>query len=207
MSQRAMKYLNDNRIIYRKYSDDQPTQEYEWGWYYADGTHGYYSLFNSDAKINTIRSLKWHLLTLWWLNPEMTLQQFRSVAIHISFLRNNFVTFKISEKLLDSVIEDVYKEDLERPPRNKLRKVVFKDFCGLNKSEKLSIVGKLIGRKTIVNEESIYQCMLDIHDAGNKITIGKLAELLKCSSRTIHRNMSNTLKKEKDLLNVENEKI
>ncbi len=207
MSQRAMKYLNDNRIIYRKYSDDQPTQEYEWGWYYADGTHGYYSLFNSDAKINTIRSLKWHLLTLWWLNPEMTLQQFRSVAIHISFLRNNFVTFKISEKLLDSVIEDVYKEDLERPPRNKLRKVVFKDFCGLTKSEKLSIVGKLIGRKTIVNEESIYQCMLDIHDAGNKITIGKLAELLKCSSRTIHRNMSNMLKKEKDLLNVENEKI
>ena len=207
MSQRAMKYLNDNRIIYRKYSEDQPTQEYEWGWYYADGTHGYYSLFNSDAKINTIRSLKWHLLTLWWLNPEMTLQQFRSVAIHISLLRNNFVTFKISEKLLDSVIEDVYKEDLERPPRNKLRKVVFKDFCGLTKSEKLSIVGKLIGRKTIVNEESIYQCMLDIHDAGNKITIGKLAELLKCSSRTIHRNMSDTLKKEKDLLNVENEKI
>ena len=207
MSQRAMKYLNDNRIIYRKYSEDQPTQEYEWGWYYADGTHGYYSLFNSDAKINTIRSLKWHLLTLWWLNPEMTLQQFRSVAIHISLLRNNFVTFKISEKLLDSVIEDVYKEDLERPPRNKLRKVVFKDFCGLNKSEKLSIVGKLIGRKTIVNEESIYQCMLDIHDTGNKITIGKLAELLKCSSRTIHRNMSDTLKKEKDLLNVENEKI
>jgi hypothetical protein len=177
------------------------------GWYYADGTHGYYSLFNSDAKINTIRSLKWHLLTLWWLNPEMTLQQFRSVAIHISLLRNNFVTFKISEKLLDSVIEDVYKEDLERPPRNKLRKVVFKDFCGLNKSEKLSIVGKLIGRKTIVNEESIYQCMLDIHDTGNKITIGKLAELLKCSSRTIHRNMSNELKKEKDLLNIENEKI
>ena len=207
MSQRAMKYLNDNRIIYRKYSEDQPTQEYEWGWYYADGTHGYYSLFNSDAKINTIRSLKWHLLTLWWLNPEMTLQQFRSVAIHISLLRNNFVTFKISEKLLDSVIEDVYKEDLERPPRNKLRKVVFKDFCGLTKSEKLSIVGTLIGRKTIVNEESIYQCMLDIHDNGNKITIGKLAELLKCSSRTIHRNMSNMLKKEKDLLNVENEKI
>ena len=65
----------------------------------------------------------------------------------------------------------------------------------------------MVGRKTIVNEESIYQCMLDIHDSGNKITIGKLAELLKCSSRTIHRNMSEELKKEKDLLNVKNEKI
>lgn len=206
MSQRAMKYLNDNRIIYRKYSDDEPTQEFEWGWYYADGTHGYYSLFNSEAKINTIRSLKWHLLTLWWLNPEMTLQQFKYVAIHISFRRNNFVTFDISEKLLNSVVNNVYMQDLERPPKNKLRKVVFKDFCGLDKSEKLSIVGKLVGRKSM-DEEKIYQCMLDLNDMGKKITIGRLAGLLDCSSRTIHRNMSDELKKEKDLLNIENEKI
>ena len=41
MSHRNIKYLNDNRIAYRKYSEDQPTQEYKWGWYYADGTHGY----------------------------------------------------------------------------------------------------------------------------------------------------------------------
>jgi hypothetical protein len=206
MSQRAMKYLNDNRIRYRKYSDDEPTQEFEWGWYYAEGTHGYYSLFNSEAKINTIRSLKWHLLTLWWLNPEMTLQQFKYVAIHISFRRNNFVTFDISEKLLNSVVDNVYMQDLERPPKNKLRKVVFKDFCGLDKSEKLSIVGKLIGRKSM-DEEKIYQCMLDLHDMGKKITIGRIAGLLDCSSRTIHRNMSGELKKEKDLLNIENEKI
>ncbi len=79
MSYRAMKYLNDNRIVYRKYSEDQPTQEYEWGWYYADGTHGYYSLFNSDAKINTMRSLTWHLVTLWWLNPNMDLDKFRQI--------------------------------------------------------------------------------------------------------------------------------
>ena len=58
MSHINIKYLNDNRIVYRKYSEDQPTQEYKWGWYYADGTHGYYSLFNSDAKITTIKSLK-----------------------------------------------------------------------------------------------------------------------------------------------------
>ena len=72
-----MKYLNDNRIVYRKYSDDQPTHEYEWGWYYADGTHGYYSLFNSEAKITTIKSLTWHLVTLWWLNPNMEFEKFK----------------------------------------------------------------------------------------------------------------------------------
>ena len=79
-----MKYLNDNRIIYRKYSDDTPTKEYKWGWYYAEGTYGYYSLFNSPGKITTIKSLKWHLLTLWWLNPEMKDDKFNLFNISFS---------------------------------------------------------------------------------------------------------------------------
>ena len=202
-----MKYLNKNRIVYRKYSEDQPTQEYEWGWYYADGTHGYYSLFNSDAKITTIRSLKWHLLTIWWLNPNMDKQKFNQMSEVISHKPNGFVTFNISDKLLKSVIKDVYMQDLEQPPKNKLRKVVFKDNSGLDKSQKLSIVGKLIGRQMKVDEEAIYQCMIDLNDDGKKITIGRIAGLLDCSSRTIHRNMSIELKKEKELLNIENEKI
>jgi len=207
MSQRAMKYLNDNRIIYRKYSEDQPTQEYKWGWYYANGTHGYYSLFNSPAKITTIKSLKWHLLTLWWLNPSMNKSKFDELATVITHKPNGFITFNVSNSMLDSVIDSIYMQDLEQPPKNKLRKVVFKDNSGLNKSQKLSIVGKLIGRPTKVDEEAIYQCMVDLNDDGKKITIGRLAGLLDCSSRTIHRNMSLELKEEKDLLNIENEKI
>jgi len=207
MSYRAMKYLNDNRIIYRKYSEDQPTQEFEWGWYYADGTHGYYSLFNSDAKINTVRSLTWHLITLWWLNPKMNFEKFKRVAIHICHKPNGFVTFNVSEKQFDFLVSDVFLTDLERPPKNKLRKVVFKDNSGLNKSQKLSIVGKLIGRKSMIDEEAIYQCMLDLNDMGKKITISRIAGLLDCSSRTIHRNMSDELRDEKNLLNIENEKI
>jgi hypothetical protein len=206
MSYRAMKYLNDNRIRYRKYSEDQPTQEYEWGWYYADGTHGYYSLFNSDAKINTMKSLTWHLITLWWLNPDIDFKKFKQLAEVICHKPNGFVTFNVSEKQFDFLVSDVFLTDLERPPKNKMRKVVFKDGSGLDKSQKLSIVGQLIGRKSM-DEERIYQCMLDLNDMGKKITIGRIAGLLDCSSRTIHRNMSNELKKEKDLLNIENEKI
>jgi len=206
MSQRAMKYLNDNRIIYRKYSEDQPTQEYKWGWYYADGTHGYYSLFNSPAKITTMRSLTWHLVTLWWLNPDIDFEKFKQLAEVICHKPNGFTTFNVSEKQFDFLVSDVFLTDLERPPKNKLRKVVFKDGTGLSKVEKLKIVGQLIGRKSI-QEERIYQCMLAINDMNEKITINKLANLLNCSSRTIHRNMSKELKHEKDLLNIENEKI
>ena len=207
MSHRDMKYLNDNRIVYRKYSEDQPTKEYKWGWYYANGTHGYYSLFNSPAKINTIRSLKWHLLTLWWLNPSMDKTKFNALAEFITYKPNGFTTFNINNLMLNNVIDYVCLQDLEKPPNNKLRKVVFKDGCGLSKIQKLKIVGQLIGRKTMIDEEAIYQCMIDLNDKGKKITIGRLAGLLDCSSRTIHRNMSEELKKEKDLLNIENEKI
>jgi len=204
---RNMKYLNDNRIIYRKYSDDPPTKEYKWGWYYAEGTYGYYSLFNSPGKITTIKSLKWHLLTLWWLNPEMNDDKFNEMAKVIAYKKNGFITFHVNDNLLDNVIKHIYMQDLDRPPNNKLRKIVFKDFCGLDLREKLVIVGKLAGRSTIIDEGIIYQVMLDINDNKEIITIKKIAEVLKCSSRTIHRNMSLELKKEKDILNIDNEKI
>jgi len=202
-----MKYLNDNRIIYRKYSDDPPTEEYKWGWYYAEGTYGYYSLFNSPGKITTIKSLKWHLLTLWWLNPEMKDDKFIEMAKVITYKKNGFITFDVNDSLLSNIIKHIYMQDLDRPPNNKLRKIVFKDFCGLDLREKLIIVGKLVGRSAIIDEELIYQTMLDISHKKEIITIKKLAEILKCSSRTIHRNMSKELKKEKDILNIENEKI
>ena len=206
MSQRAMKYLHDNRIIYRRYSPDRPTKEYDWGWYYADGTYGYYSLFRSNAKINTYKSLKWHLVTLWYLNPNISYEKFKELAGVISYKSNGFVTFNVSSKLLKEIIKDVYYEDLERPPNNRLRKVVFKDGTGLDTSEKLSIVGSIVGRKRI-QEEDIYDAMLHINEQGESITISKLAKALKCTPRTIHRNMGEELKKEKDKLKIDNEKI
>jgi len=91
-------------------------------------------------------------------------------------------------------------QDLETPPPNKIRKVIFKDYCGLSTSEKLSIVGELVGKKKL-SETEIYDGMLILYDEGSKITIAKLAKELKCSTRTIYRHMSNELKKEKELLN------
>ena len=95
MSQRAMKYLNDKRIIYRRYSSDVPTATYDWGWYYSEGTHGYYSLFNTKAKINTYRSLKWHLLVLWYLNPQLDQDEFMKIAKVISNKDQGFTSFTI----------------------------------------------------------------------------------------------------------------
>ena len=199
MSHFNLKYLNDNRIIYRRYSSDIPTKQYSWGWHYADGTYGYYAMFNSKAKINTIRSLKWHLLTLWYLNPDLDKDEFTKLANYIIYKSNGFVTFNIGIKLINNIIEDVYRQDLDTPPKNRLRKIVFKDGSGLSTLEKLSLVGSIIG-KSKIKKDDIYEAMLYIHEE-DKITVKKLAKALKCTERTIYRNMCNELKEEKDLLN------
>tara|TARA_R110000868_G_scaffold4310_1_gene27397 strand:- start:477 stop:1085 length:609 start_codon:yes stop_codon:yes gene_type:complete len=199
MSHFNLKYLNDNRIIYRRYSSDIPTKQYSWGWHYADGTYGYYAMFNSKAKINTIRSLKWHLLTLWYLNPDLDKDEFTKLANYIIYKNNGFVTFNIGVKLINNIIEDVYRQDLDAPPKNRLRKIVFKDGSGLSTLEKLSLVGSIIG-KSKIKKDDIYEAMLYIHEE-DKITVKKLAKALKCTERTIYRNMCNELKEEKDLLN------
>ena len=199
MSHFNLKYLNDNRIIYRRYSSDVPTKQYSWGWHYADGTYGYYAMFNSKAKINTIRSLKWHLLTLWYLNPDLDKDEFTKLANYIIYKNNGFVTFNIGVKLINNIIEDVYRQDLDTPPKNRLRKIVFKDGSGLSTVEKLSLVGSIIG-KSKIKKDDIYEAMLYIHEE-DKITVKKLAKALKCTERTIYRNMCNELKEEKDLLN------
>lgn len=199
---RNMKYLIDRSIIYRQDPiNDKPTIDTDKYMFFENGTYECYHLFNTKAKITSYKSLKWHLYTLWYLNPKMNQEQFDSLAKFICDKRNGFVTFDISTWHYEKIVYDVLMSDLEKPPKNKLRKVIFKDYSMLSVSEKLSIVGKLIGKTSNVDAESIYQCMLDLNHFGRKITWGIIADLLQCSTRTIYRNLNNELKKEKELLN------
>lgn len=207
MSQdRNLKWLNDRRIVYRRDPiTDVPTIETKQYKYYENGTYQCYHLFNSKAKITTYKSLKWHMLVLYYLNQDNNYGLspfFEHVARFIAKKENGFVTFFIKEKVLNQMIIDVYNQGGD-PPANKLRKVVFKPYNMLTLSEKLSIVGKLIGRSSQVDDESIYQCMLDLNESGKKITWGRVAGLLDCSTRTIYRKIDKYLKKEKQILNEE----
>jgi hypothetical protein len=138
---------------------------------------------------------------LWYLNPDLDQDEFMQIAEIISVKEQGFTSFTIHIDLLRKMVYEVSMLDLDEPPKNKLRKVVFKYGCGLTKEEKLSIVGELIGRTKRIHEDDIYQCMLDLNDLGKKITIASIAKLLDCATRTIHRNMGEELKREKELLN------
>jgi len=200
--ERNLRYLNNNRIVYRRFPiTDKPTQENEVYMFYENGTHECYELFRSAAKITTYRSLKWHLLVLWYLNPQLDQDQFLRLAQVIAHKPNGFISFNMSENLLSKIVYEVSMMELDEPPKNKLRKVIFKPFNRMSKEEKLRIVGELIGRSRSVTQSDIYDLMLSIHDSNRKITIKRLALHLNVSTRTIHRNMCEELKREKELLN------
>jgi len=196
------------RIVYRRDPiTDKPTQENECYLFYENGTNECYHLFNSKAKITTYKSLKWHLLVIWYLNPQLDQEEFMKVAELIANKEQGFTTFTIHEELLRKMVYEISMLDLEEPPKNKLRKVIFKMNSGLCVEEKLRIVGELIGRSKQIHPDDVYSAMLSIHDNDVKITIARLAEVCFCSTRTIHRNLDVTLRREIKLLNQQNEEI
>ena len=204
--ERQFKYLTDNRVVWRRdpITDipDIETKEYM---FYENGTYQAYDLFRSKAKITTYRSLKWHMLTLWYLNPDWTEHNAMDIAMYITNKDNGFITFNINRWNVARLIDDLSVLDLDHPPVNKLRKIIFKFNCGLTKQQKLSIVGKLIGRANAVSSPDIYEAMLQINYEGSKITISGLAKLLNVTPRTIYRRMNKypALKEEKQILNEE----
>ena len=199
---RNLEYLNRRKIQWvRDPINDKPSMKHKDYNYYEDGTHEYYSLFRSRAKITTYKSFKWHLLVLWYLNPQLDPDDFASLCEYIADKSNGFITFTVPPQLLKKIIYEVSMMELDEPPKNKLRKIIFNWHCTLSMEDKLKIVGKLIGRSKQIHQDDIYQCMVDINEWGKKITLARIAGLLDCSIRTIQRNMCEELKREKELLN------
>ena len=202
--ERRFDYLINNRVIWRRDPvTDIPDIETDKYMFYKDGTYQCYNLFRSKAKITTYRSLKWHMLVLWYLNPDLDEHQIMDIAMWITNKENGFITFNINRWNVARLIDDLSVVDLEHPPTNKLRKIIFKWNCGLTKSEKLSIVGQLIGRMNGIDKSDIYEAMTQINYEGYKIIISKLAKMLNVTTRTIYRHMNDELKKEKERLNEE----
>ena len=201
---RKFKYLWNKRVVYRRYPiTDKPDEETEHYMFYKSGTYQCYDLFRSKAKITTWKSFYWHMMVLWYLNPEWEDSDALEVATFLAYKPNGFTTFTINKWNIARLVYEVSILDLERPPQNKLRKIIFKPSCGLDKIEKLKIVGKLIGRLRGVQKEDLYETMLLMNDSDQKITIAKLANSLSVTPRTIHRHMCNELKKVKEELNEE----
>ena len=128
MSHRKLDYLIRRRIVYRRGPlTNTPSVSYSWGDFYEDGTYECYELFRSKAKITSYRSFKWHILVLWYLNPKLTYDEITELTRYIADKENNYITITLSDASVKNLIDEVFEMDLEDPPKNKLRKIIFKD--------------------------------------------------------------------------------
>ena len=177
--ERQFKYLTNKRVVWRQDPTtdipDIDTKEYM---FYDNVTYQAYDLFRSKAKITTYRSLKWHMLTLWYLNPDWTERDAMDVAMYITNKDNGFITFRINRWNIERLIKDISLLDLDKPPKNKLRKIIFKFNGGLSKQQKLRIVGKLIGRMKGIKSRDIDEAMLQTNYEGDRKKISKRENML-----------------------------
>ena len=103
--ERNLEYLNKHRIVYRRMPiTDKPDAEATYWDHYIDGTYECYELFRSKAKITTYKSLKWHLLVIWYLNPQIDQDKFEDIAYVIANKDHGFITFTIPGQLLKQII-------------------------------------------------------------------------------------------------------
>ena len=204
MSHKKLEYLHRRRIVYRRGPiTDTPSETFSWGNFYENGTYQCYELFRTKAKITSYKSFKWHLLVIWYLNKNLTYDKILELTHYLADKNHGCVSIKLSKASLKNLVDDVFNSDLESPPKNKMRKIIFKESSGLNTIEKLKIVGHIIGKRKKAEPPDIYEAMLNIHSNNNKITISKIANVLNVSTRTVYRNITHEIKQEKILLNEE----
>lgn len=87
--------------------------------------------------------------------------------------------------------------------RNK-RKIVFNPVKYISKEDKREIVGKLIGRKPLIDESDLKFIISDLYDNRERISITKIAELTDTSRYIVKKSIS--AKMWRDIVNL-NEKI
>lgn len=201
--ERRLDILIRRRIIWRQEpTTDVPTETHSWGWWYKEGTHQNYCLFNTRSRISTANMFSWHLRVLWYLNPAIDLEDFRGTAYFIGDTRHGFTMFDFKKDLIDGIVDNILKSDLEKPPPNTLRKIVFKEHHGLTLKEQQQISGKYGNLGSGISPDEVYEEMLRLNEQKIKITLKNLAKNLDCTIRTVHRNLDDVLRAEKKQLNL-----
>ena len=196
------KYFFDNRILLFKYPEsDVPTETYDWGWHYEDGTDQFYALFQWDYNITTKKSFVWHLRVIKYINFKLNMKEFTDKKLidtfyHICDVKNKFITFEMSQVEIEQLLVGILNYDFNVPPINNRRKVIFKPFLGISRLDKLRIVGSISGKKSSILDSDIYDIALSINSDGARIKMKDIAEALGCSDRTLRRNISTELKDE-----------
>jgi hypothetical protein len=170
--------------------------------YFPEGVR-FYRLYRTSRKINSFAELEYVAEKFIHLNPDYELEHMKRLFVQLSERSSGHTIRTYGQDRVEAMVESVCKKR-KVPYCPKLRKVVFNPSKRMSKSEKMKIVGQLIGTKPRLSEKDLIAVIEDMAENKIKITVSKIAEL---TDKTKHLVNQSLTEKTKNLIKVLNEKI
>lgn len=144
--------------------------------YFPEGRK-FYSLYRTTRKINSFSELEYIAEKFVHLNPEFDVEVAKQLFSFLSDRGSGHIIRTYGKNRVDDMVERVFcAKKVPYCPR--LRKVIFNPFKLMNRSEKMKIVGSLIGNKEKPTQDQINSAIEELWLEKEKITITKVAEKL-----------------------------
>lgn len=168
--------------------------------YFPEGIP-YYHLYRSSRKINSFSELEYIAEKFIYLNPDFDLKLMISLFIELSDREAGHIIRTYSQDRVTDMVYRVYDKK-KQPYVPRLRKIIFNPSKNLSKDQKMEIVGRLIGRKSIILKEDMMLILEDLYMNKERISISKLAELTDTSRYIIKKSIDQEIKGEIENLNA-----
>lgn len=170
--------------------------------YFPEGVR-FYRLYRTSRKINSFAELEYVAEKFIYLNPNYNLEHMKRLFVQLSDRSSGHTIRTYGKERVEYMVVSVYKKR-KIPYCPKLRKVVFNPSKRMSKSEKMKIVGQLVGTKPRLSEQDLISVIEDMAENKIKITISKIAELTDKTKHIVNQSLT---KKTKYLIKELNEKI
>jgi hypothetical protein len=170
--------------------------------YFPEGIP-YYSLYRTKRKINSFYELEHIAEKFRYLNPDFDEGLMVDLFVKLSDRESGHIIRTYDQDRVTRMVYSVLKKKKTPYMRNK-RKIVFNPVKYISKEDKLEIVGSLIGRKPLIEEQDLKFIISDLYENRERITLSKIAELTDTSRYIVKKSIPNKMWRE--IVNL-NEKI
>lgn len=163
----------------------------------------YYSLYRTSRKLNSYFEVCYVGEVLLHLNPKLTYSKFKELMSYLTDRTNSHVVRTYSESKVDKLCKYVFN-NRKTPYVRRYRRLVFNPVKFISKEDKRYIIGTVMGSRSKVNEETIYDAIEELMMTESRITIDMISDRLECSRQTVSKKMTSNLK---DIIQDYNRKV
>ena len=167
--------------------------------YFPEGIP-YYSLYRTKRKINSFFELEHIAEKFRYLNPDFDEGLMTDLFVKLSDRESGHIIRTYDSDRVIRMVYSVLQKKKTPYMRNK-RKIVFNPAKYISKEDKREIIGSLIGRKPLIDQEDLKFIISDLYFNRERISITKIAELTDTSRYIVKKSMSSEMWRDIENLN------